>query len=1191
MQPSFGQTIPDNYSSLIKNFRQRLGLTQQAFASRLGVSFATINRWENGQSKPSRLYWSQLRELESSITDLPATARTRVADQKSVQIDFTADPGVVKTLVEGERLSFGHQSSATFAVEISAIDPLPHQRIAVYDRMLRQERLRFLLADDAGAGKTIMTGLYIREMLSRRRIRRILIIVPAGLVGNWQSELLKLFRLHFRIVSGSDARYENPFCGDDSDHIIVSVDSVGGQRLFSSLQSPEVAPYDLVVFDEAHKLAADRGADLRVRKTDRYRIAEAIAGVRPRDAGWDLDWSAQNLLLLTATPHMGKQYPYFALWRLLEPEIISTPHALESVTPPWRDAHFLRRTKEEMVHLDGRSLYPRRVSETFGYDLSGGEFGEKSLYEKTTDYLNFIYNQSRILNREAARLALSVFQRRLASSTYALKCSFERRIAKLDELIVEFQSGNYSPERLFRDQQALMKNADVFESMTGDDEDGADGEEENEKIEGFHLGGVASSSLIEVIAEKEFVTGLLAHAQRTIDDGHESKFSKLQELIASERFRSERLIIFTEYRDTLDYLEKRLEGLGFAGQIARIHGGMDWMEREKEVDRFRKDAAEGGARFLLCTDAAGEGINLQFCWIMVNYDIPWNPARLEQRMGRIHRYGQKHDPVFILNLVAPETREGRVLFVLLEKLEKIRVALRSDKVFDCIGRLFENRSLKQFMEMALVESVEAAAAKLEGELSEEQVRALYEHEHALFGTGGDVKVELPRIRDEMEREVYARLLPGYVRHFVERAAPLIDLRMIGNPDAEFSFLPLVAGALDPILRSMSEDSAADGQSIHFSFLKPTQPESLWFHPGSKAFEALRQVFRERFQNTSLRGALFIDTASERPYLLHFALITLVRSSDMNVPGLKNESMLETRLVGIRQYSKSEIESCAAEQLLLLGPGQGIPEQAQKLAAQASSETETARRFLEEQVGMTLVEDRRVALGTTLEERMALLRRGFDFEEAELASARAKHSEKARKGNLKAQDALDVVKSRQKQLARQREQALEALRKEPELIRLRETRFIAHALVVPSTSEDEHERHDAEVEAVAMSVVRAYEESVGADVQDVHMPPLARAAGLPDNPGFDLLSRRSTGEVRCIEVKGRAGFGDIEVSANEWAKACNLRSEYWLYVVFDCATPHSRLVRVQDPFSKLLARAKGSLIIGAASVLSAEEVGI
>ncbi|MDW8373991.1 MAG: SNF2-related protein, partial [Planctomycetota bacterium] len=181
-------------------------------------------------------------------------------------------------LVEGERLSYGHLFNPAFATEISEIDPLPHQRIAVYQRMLPQHRLRFLLADDAGAGKTIMTGLYVRESLTRRRIRRVLVVAPAGLVGNWYRELHKLFHLQFKIVTGSDAKDGNPFVGAGSDLVVVSIDSLRGERLFNALRDPRVAPYDLVVFDEAHKLAANRDLDGTFRATDRYRLAEAIAG-------------------------------------------------------------------------------------------------------------------------------------------------------------------------------------------------------------------------------------------------------------------------------------------------------------------------------------------------------------------------------------------------------------------------------------------------------------------------------------------------------------------------------------------------------------------------------------------------------------------------------------------------------------------------------------------------------------------------------------------------------------------------------------------------------------------------------------------------------------------------------------------------------------------------------------------------
>ena len=284
---SMGVQPGNDYPERIKRLRGRLDLTQQALAGCLGVSFVTVNRWENGKVKPSQLSWNQLRLLETGGPERELHERS-IVDSPPAILDFTAQPDIVTVLAEGERLSFGHLMNPAFATEISSIDPLPHQRIAVYDHMLRQVRLRFLLADDAGAGKTIMSGLYIREMLTRRLLRRILIVTPAGLLGNWRRELLTLFNLPFVIVSGSDARHENPFVGENSDHVIISLDTLASPRVFARLQEPDVIPYELVIIDEAHKLAADRGADLRVRKRDRYCLAEALAGVQTNDMHWQL---------------------------------------------------------------------------------------------------------------------------------------------------------------------------------------------------------------------------------------------------------------------------------------------------------------------------------------------------------------------------------------------------------------------------------------------------------------------------------------------------------------------------------------------------------------------------------------------------------------------------------------------------------------------------------------------------------------------------------------------------------------------------------------------------------------------------------------------------------------------------------------------------------------------------------------
>ena len=1176
--------IPADYPAHIKQYRARLGLTQVELAARLGVSFATVNRWENGQTKPSPLSWQQLLRMdEGNVATLPEEppAPTKPA------IDFTSPAEVVRALAEGERLSFGHMFNPVFATEISQIDPLPHQRIAVYEHLVKQFPLRFLLADDAGAGKTIMSGLYIREMRARRLIKRVLIVPPAGLIGNWQRELSTLFSLRFDIVSGADARSSNPFIGDDSDCLIVSMDTLAGPKVFARLREPGVIPYDLVIFDEAHKLTADRGTDFRVRKTDRYRLAESLAGVGGLDEAWTLPWAAHHVLLLTATPHQGKDYPYYALWRLLEPEVLSTPDAFDEYPPERRQAHFIRRTKEEMVTLGGKPLYPKRISDTLGYDLTQGPISEQTLYDETTDYMRHVYNRAKLLNRSAARLAMSVLQRRLASSTYALLRSFERRIEKLDDLILQVQHGRLTEEQLVVLQRRLAEEDDVLDTKTADEEGTEDGREENEVSEDRLLAGVIAASLTDLVVEREQVVNLLKLAQKVYDLGAESKFDKLREVLTNPRFVGEKFIVFTEHRDTLTYLVQRLSGMGFTGQIAQIHGGMYYTERQEQVERFRLPCEDGGARFMICTDAAAEGINLQFCWIMVNFDVPWNPARLEQRMGRIHRYGQKHDPVQIVNLVAPKTREGMVIQTLLNKIETIRNSLGSEKVYDSIGRLFEGVSMKEYMERAIVEGADGVTDELKGRLTEEQVVALAAKEKMLYGDGGDVARQLPRLRDALDQEAFCRLLPGYVRQFLQNAAPLVDIEIDGDLDGCFSMRPAASGAVDPLLHTLELYPAKQRDCL--TVIRPeAKDKAIWVHPGEPVFERFRAIVSDRLGDQALRGAVFIDPTADKPYLFHLALVSVVRQADQELPDLTTEDVLDCQLVGVKQFEGADVALCPVEHLLLLKGGHGLPPTAQRLAVSAEKLKDQAEGFMIERVARAMAMDRRNALLATLSEREQFVQRGFDFQEAELAAARQRHSEKARTGNTAAAKALKDIKDQQRSLAKRRATAIATLRREPELISPGHLTFLAHALIVPSSNPDDLERHDAEVEKVAMDLARAFEEAAGAVVKDVHTPELARAAGLTDNPGFDLLSIYPGSSRRAIEVKGRADTGDVEVTSNEWARAVNLRDGYWLYAVYDCGTHAPRLVRVQDPFGNLLAKAKGSVLISAKDIIKATE---
>ena len=762
-------------------------------------------------------------------------------------------------------MKHGHQFNPTFASEISRIDPLPHQRIAVYERMLPQEPLRFLLADDAGAGKTIMTGLYVREMLMRGRIRRVLIVPPAGLVGNWERELRTLFRLRFRIVSGAETRSGNPFAEPHGDLAIVSLDTLRGRAAFATLADAGTAPYDLVVFDEAHKLSASRERG-RVRKTQRYKLAEALAGCAgiPRRAGgrgtgFDgrpggpslgaddsaaepdysaLTWSARHLLLLTATPHMGKDSPYHHLWRLLDDRIFGAEEAFQRFPSEARTHHFIRRTKEEMVNFNGRPIFRERRCDTFGYDLTPGPDGERALYDRTTAYLLRSHSLA-TGNRQAVRLAMGVFQRRLASSTWALLRSFERRTGKIREMIADLEGGRIDPAGLRRTQSGLDRRhrADFFDRHDASEDLRDDTRRErNEDYEDAVLGAVVAVTVEELREEIDTLRDLSLRARRLIDSGRESKFERLREVLEAPAYAGEKWLVFSEHRDTVDYLVRRLEALGHAGRVATIHGGMAWPEREEQVERFRDP---DGARFLIATDAAGEGINLQFCRLMVNYDIPWNPARLEQRMGRIHRYGQKHD-VRIINLVSSDTREGRVLTVLLERLDAIRKQLRSDKVFDVIGRLFENRSLREHMRDALTDDGERRARdRIESALTGQAVSDIGEREARRYGAGGEVERRLGVLQGEVERERYLHLLPAYVRRFVELAAELLGLEVRGDLDRCFALTPARAGAMDALLAALEDLSARRPRPSSGAPAKGRRPERLAPPRGAGVRRAVR----------------------------------------------------------------------------------------------------------------------------------------------------------------------------------------------------------------------------------------------------------------------------------------------------------------------------------------------------------------
>ena len=1173
----------------VRQLRGRLGLTQEQFADRLGVSTITVHRWESGQSRPRQLALEKLARLQQEAAEAASEAQPmrtlRPVPRAGIGLDFAGDPEAVLAMADALRLSFGRQFNPAFAIETSRIHPLLHQRFAVYERMLKQDPLRFLLADDAGAGKTIMTGLYVREMLSRERLERVLIVPPAGLVGNWRRELWNLFRLDFRIVGGADAKADNPFRGSGSDHVIVSLDTVAGEKMFDVLRRAGRG-YDLVVFDEAHKLSVrERGN--RVDRTRRYKLAEALAvGADPEGRFGGLGWTARHLLLLTATPHMGKSLAYAWLWRLLDANAFGAVEAVRRASRSARDRHFLRRTKEEMTGLDGLPLYPPRECDTFGYRLSEGENGEQNLYERTTRYLDECYGRA-LDNQPAVELAKTVFQRRLASSTWALLRSFERRVEKLTRTAEAIENGELTAELLLQRQRRLSERHrhDYFDDAAADDDVAADGSVEgNEAYEDAVLGAVSVVGAEELRREAAQVKDLAAQARRLIASGTETKFEQLRQVLEDPDWKDEKWLIFSEHRDTVDYLVQRLEGLGYRGHTAQIHGGMDWRERERQVAHFRR---ANGARYMVATDAAGEGINLQFCRLMVNYDIPWNPARLEQRMGRVHRYGQRFE-VRIFNLVAVSTREGRVLRVLLDKLEAIREELSSDKVFDVVGRLFEGESLTRFMARSTSDEGERQAVeRVEQALDASRVTRIDEQDADIYGVP-EAAVTGEDLRPEVERERYLHLLPAHVRRLVERAARLLDLGIRGALDDRFALTPRRSGALDPLLPALDAYPAEERESL--TVRRPREDDTgIWLHPGEPLFDALCSEIRSRYREDALRGAIFVDSMAQEPYLLHLAELWVEQEGGADRDA--GRRIVERRLVALRQPADEPPEQCPVERVLLLAPIGLAPGMA-PLAPRALDLRARAGAHLGvllEDLTKNLRGERKADL-PELRSRVAV---GFDLRASELASLRAKLVRSSRDSADRGCEELEAVKGEQKRLSTERQFALEWIEAGPRRVLPGGHRFLLHALVVrpedagPAASA---ERLDEGVEELAVRIAADRERARNATVQDVSKPALARAAGLPDWPGFDLLSTLPDGERRCIEVKGRARRAGVPIQSNEWAQACKLGDRYWLYVVLDCAAPKPELLRIRDPFRKLLAseRMRAQFDVPLGSLIEAAE---
>jgi len=761
------------------------------------------------------------------------------------EMRFDASPRDVFLALEARRYRDASLYDPLLAMNISKIDPLPHQIEAVYGYILHQLRVRFLIADDPGAGKTIMAGLVVKEMKLRGLVKRILIVVPGHLKDQWRRELKERFEESFVLVDRQTMRNrfgENVW--ETEFQVITSLDFARQDDVMATLASVH---WDLVIVDEAHKMAAYRYGR-KVEKTKRYRLGEVLSR------------TSTHLLFLTATPHRGDPENFRLFLDLLQPGAFATTEMLEASVRAADNPLFIRRLKEDLKDFEGRPLFLPRHVKTLTFTLGVESPPEVELYNALSKYVNEQYNKA--LTRDKRRniaFALVILQRRLASSTYALYRSLERRRRRLQEMrqqadafaLVQLQA---APSQVF--------SLDEVEELS---------EEERWQTEALWETLSVAENRAELEAEIRTLDALLEQARLIIERGDEVKLrhfkEALNELQATEP--GEKILIFTESRDTLDYLTRRLRDWGY--RVCTIHGGMPLEARIEAEGIFKNEA-----QVMVATEAAGEGINLQFCHLMINYDLPWNPNRLEQRMGRIHRYGQTRE-VTIFNLVASDTREGRVLKRLFEKLDEIRAALGSDKVFDVIDELFPGRNLAQLLTEAA-----ANARTLDDILHEIDIyvdEAYIANVKANLGESLATRhIDYTRIREMNAQAREQRLIPEYTQAFFQRAWTRLEGRMrprrdMGRPGfftvdrVPYAIRAIAAddefrrrfGSLQrryPLITFDKELAMREARAVFVSF-------------GHPLFEAVLQWAEKTLMSALQQGATFLDPDGRRDGVLLF----------------------------------------------------------------------------------------------------------------------------------------------------------------------------------------------------------------------------------------------------------------------------------------------------------------------------------
>jgi len=1038
---------------------------------------------------------------------------------------FTGDARLFRLGLQAYSLEIAYEFDPYFGLSISRVDPLPHQLEAVYDYMLKLGRVRFLLADDAGAGKTIMAGLLIRELELRGLAERILIVCPANLTFQWQRELKEKFGATFQVIKGHDIREQfgiNQWL--EQHRIITSLDLAKREDILPGLRQVR---WDLVIVDEAHRMSA---AD-ESHKSLRYKLGELL-----RD-------TTDHLLLLTATPHKGDPQNFSLFLQLLDADAYADVKSIREAMNRRRAPFYLRRTKEAMIYFPERQpdgtwaakpIFTRRIPHTVTFQIDGDEF---ALYQEVTQ---FIKRESRRAAEEsndprarAIGFLMSLYQRRLASSAYAVRCSLEKRARRLEEALKR-------AHELAREAPPDLPDVDELEEMD---------EAERERVEQMIEAVTLAKNNEQVRREVEELRQLAQKAQAVEASGKEAKLAKLNALLRERGFfdnPDQRLLIFTEFKDTLDYLVAQLKAWGF--RVGFIHGGMKIGSRNEPGTRLyvEQQFREGAIQVLVATEAAGEGINLQVCNILFNYDIPWNPNRLEQRMGRIHRYGQRKD-CLIFNFVAANTIEGRVLEQLLEKLQKIRDALDDDAVFNVVGEVLTPAHIERVLRDYYAGRLGDAdlEERLLRDVDEEHFRAICQN--ALEGLASKT-LNLQMLIERRARAQERRVVPETIARFLREAAEFVPWTLKPVAGLPHTFDP----ARTPLALRQYEKATdwklpalADRYPRFSTDRETAEKHNLeWVTPGHPLFEAVRRHAFNRAAGEFKKGAVFYSLRHEQPARIDFYHARLV-----NGLGKVVHERLFAVEIGLHDAPRLRELSLLGDLIPAAAPD-ALPPVVQLPEATAWLHSQVLTPFRKQVHDEQQAEIERIANHVEISLTELIQRADEEIGRAQEAIQR---------GEQGAEGRLAMAEERHAQLLTRRERRRAELQRQRALT-LQDVERIASALVLPHPEREAPEvrrlQPDRQTEAIAMRVVIEHERAQGRQVFDVS----------DKNLGYDITSvDLSSGELRLIEVKGIGGAtGAILLTPNERRVAEDRRDCYWLYVVTHCDSAPTLQEPIRDP---------------------------